>query len=268
MIQFRYVNESGCSKTRADIRNKVHVRRTIVDKGTVTDLTFYSHALQEEIELLIYVPANYTPLYKYNILIASDGKDYFQLGGISRLADKLIDEYEIENVIIVGVPYKNVEDRRRKYIPTGEQHENYLRFLAHELVPYLDSEYSTYQLGSSRGVIGDSMAATASLMAALKYPNTFNKVILQSPYVDEFVLKAAEDSNAQEQLSIYHIIGKGEVEVLTTEKKIKDFLTPNRQLHALLESKGYHTFYEEFEGNHTWKYWKPDLERALTKNFS
>lgn len=85
----------------------------LVDQGKVKDITFFSNSLQEEMELLIYVPANYTPLNKYNILIASDGKDYFQLGGISRLADKLIDDFEIENLIIVGVPYKNIEDRRK-----------------------------------------------------------------------------------------------------------------------------------------------------------
>ncbi|RUL54287.1 alpha/beta hydrolase [Lysinibacillus antri] len=238
-----------------------------MDQGTVKDFTFYSNALQEEMELLIYIPANYTPLNKYNILIASDGKDYFQLGGISRLADKLIDDYEIENIIIVGVPYKSVEDRRRKYIPTGDQHDGYLRFLAHELVPYLDQEYSTYQLGSTRGLIGDSMAATASLLATLKYPSIFSKAILQSPYVDEYVLKAVQETHNMNAVSIYHIVGKGEDKVLTTDKKIKDFLTPNRKLHDLLIAKGYNPFYEEFNGNHTWKYWKPDLRRALIENF-
>ncbi len=107
-----------------------------MEKGTIKDVALYSESLQEEIELLIYVPANYTPLNKYNILLASDGKDYFQLGGISKLADELIDDYEIENIIIVGIPYKNIHDRKNKYIPTGEKHEAYLRFLAHELVPF------------------------------------------------------------------------------------------------------------------------------------
>ena len=240
----------------------------LVDQGKVKDITFFSNSLQEEMELLIYVPANYTPLNKYNILIASDGKDYFQLGGISRLADKLIDDFEIENLIIVGVPYKNVEDRRKKYIPTGEKHEAYLRFLAHELIPYLDQEFSTFQLGSTRGLIGDSLAATASLLAALKYPNIFSKAILQSPYVDEHVLQIVEKTPLIHTLSIYHVIGTGEDKVLTTDKKIKDFLTPNRHLHNLLLEKGYNTFYEEFNGNHTWKYWKPDLRRALIENFS
>ena len=121
-----------------------------MDTGSITNLDFYSKELQEDLHLYIYVPANYTPLYKYNILIASDGKDYFQLGGITRLADQLIDNYEIENVIIVGVPYKSIKDRRSKYIPSGEKHEAYLRFLAHELVPYLDETYSTYHMGSRR----------------------------------------------------------------------------------------------------------------------
>lgn len=239
-----------------------------MEKGTIKDIAFFSHVLKEKMELLIYIPANYTPLNKYNILIASDGKDYFQLGGISILADKLIDDYEIENIIIVGVPYKSLEDRRRKYIPSGDQHEAYLRFLAHELVPYLDSEFSTYQLGTSRGLIGDSMAATVSLMATIKYPNIFSKAILQSPYVDEFVLKAVEEAKNYEAVSIYHIIGKQEDKVLTTDKKIKDFLTPNRQLHSMLLSKGISTFYDELDGNHTWKNWKPDLKRALIKCFN
>ena len=236
--------------------------------GTVQDLKFYSEALQENIDLYIYVPANYSPLYTYNILIASDGKDYFQIGGITKLADELIDDYEIENLIIAFVPYIDSKDRRHKYIPSGEKHEAYLRFLAHELVPYLDREYATYQMGRGRGVIGDSLAATASLMAALKYPTIFGKVILQSPYVDDDVLKAVEQFQNPADLSIYHIIGKDENKVITMDKTIKDFLTPNRQLHNLMLSRGFSTFYDEFDGNHTWKYWKPDLRRALIENFN
>lgn len=239
-----------------------------MDTGSITNLDFYSKELQEDLHLYIYVPANYTPLYKYNILIASDGKDYFQLGGITRLADQLIDNYEIENVIIVGVPYKSIKDRRSKYIPSGEKHEAYLRFLAHELVPYLDETYSTYHMGSRRALIGDSMAATVSLMTALKYPNIFGKVIMQSPYVDSVVLEKVAQFDQPDALSIYHIVGKGEKEVITTDKSIKDFLTPNRELHELMLKKGYSSFYDEFNGDHTWKYWKPDLKRALIENFS
>ena len=238
-----------------------------MDKGTVKDITFFSESLQEHMQLLIYIPANYTPLHKYNILIASDGKDYFQLGGIPRLADELIDDYEIEYLIIVGVAYKSVEDRKRKYIPSGDQHEAYLRFLAHELVPYLDEEFSTNTLSSNRGLIGDSMAATVSLLAAIKYPNIFGRAILHSPYVDDLVMDKVRNAVQPDLLSIYHVIGTDEDEVMLHDKTVKDFLTPNREMHQLMVKMGFDTFYEEFKGNHTWKYWKPDLKRALIENF-
>ncbi len=238
-----------------------------MDKGTVKDISFYSECLQENMQLLIYIPANYTPLYRYNILIASDGKDYFQLGGIPRLADELIDDYEIEHLIIVGVPYKSIADRKRKYIPSGDHHEAYLRFLAHELVPYLDQEFSTNALGACRGLIGDSMAATVSLLAAVKYPHVFGKAILHSPYVDDLVMEKVRTAKGFDQLSIYHVIGTDENEVILHDKTVKDFLTPNREMHKLMVEMGYETFYEEFKGNHNWKYWKPDLKRALIENF-
>lgn len=239
-----------------------------MSRGTVQDITLFSDALQEDMQLLIYIPANYSPLYKYTVLIASDGKDYFQLGRIPRVADELLENKEIENMIIVGVPYKSVEDRRRKYHPSGEQHDAYLRFLAHELVPYIDEKYPTYQIGMGRALIGDSLAATVSLLAAVKYPNIFGKVLLHSPMVNEDVLTKVKNVRTPHSFSVYHIIGKHENEVKTTTGKIENFLDPNRQLNSLMKEKGFSLFYDEFEGDHTWKHWQPDLKRAIKMNFS
>ena len=239
-----------------------------MSKGTIQDVTLFSDALQEDMQLLIYIPANYSPLYKYTVLIANDGKDYFQLGRISRVADELLENKEIENMIIVGVPYKSVEDRSKKYHPSGEQHVAYLRFLAHELVPYLDETYPTYQIGMGRALIGDSLAATVSLLAAVKYPNIFGKVLLHSPMVNEEVLSQVENIRTPHSFSVYHIIGTGEDEVKTTKGQIENFLKPNRLLNSLMQEKGFSLFYDEFEGDHTWKHWQPDLKRAIKMNFS
>ncbi|MCP3742429.1 alpha/beta hydrolase [Rossellomorea sp. BNER] len=236
-------------------------------RGTINELSLYSKELNEEITMLVYLPATFSPLYKYSLLIAQDGKDYFQLGRIPRIADELLGEREIENMIIVGIPYKNVEDRRRKYHPHGEENDAYIRFLAHELVPFLDESYPTYHIGMGRALIGDSLGATVSLMTALKYPNTFGKVLLQSPFVNEKVLTAVTEHTQPHLLNIYHIIGKGETEVKTTDGKVKDFLAPNRELHQLFEERNFSSFYDEFDGDHTWKYWQPDLKRALKLMF-
>jgi enterochelin esterase-like enzyme len=238
-----------------------------IPKGTIKEHTIKSNELGEEILLLIYLPANFSPLYKYSLLIAQDGRDYFQFGKISRLADEYLFEREIENLIIVGIPYKDVGDRLRKYHPDGEQHRQYIRFLAHELVPFLDHEFPTYHMGSTRALIGDSLGATVSLMTALQYPHSFGKVLLQSPYVDEKVLNMVNSFTATELLEIYHIIGNQETEVQTINGKISDFLNPNRKLSSIFTDKSFTYFYDEFNGDHTWTYWQPDLKRALKMMF-
>ena len=235
--------------------------------GKVEDLSIYSKELQEDMQLLVYLPSNFSPLYKYTLVIASDGKDYFQLGRIPRVVDELLGNQEIENIIVVGVPYKSVADRNKKYEPTGEQHGAYLRFLAHELVPFLDEKYPTYQVGMGRALIGDSRAATVSLMAALKYPNIFGRVILQSPKVGKEMLTAVEAFKSANSFTVYHVIGKEETAVKLGNGETEDFLEPNRKLNNLMKNKGFAIFYEEFEGDHTWKHWQPDLRRALIQNF-
>lgn len=231
--------------------------------GTIVDKTIYSKHLQEERELMIYLPYNYSPLYTYHLLIAQDGADYFQQGRIARVADELIENKEIENVIIVGIPYKNVEERRKLYHPSGDKHESYLRFLATELIPFLEQTYPTYQLASGRTLIGDSLAGTASLLAALEYPHTFGQVILQSPFINNHIIDLIENFKSPQLLNIYHVIGKQETEVKTTDNETKDFLTPNRKLMEIMKQKRFHYFYDEFDGDHTWTYWQPDVMKAL-----
>lgn len=127
-------------------------------QGTLRDQTIFSEKLGEEVDSLIYLPASFSPLYKYHVLIVQDGIDYFQLGRIGRLADALLKSNEIERLIIVGVKYNNIEDRWEKYHPNGSQFTAYLQFLAQELVPFLEREYPTYQMGMGRSLIGDSLA--------------------------------------------------------------------------------------------------------------
>lgn len=234
-----------------------------MNKGKIEELTISSKELGEDMQILVHLPHNYTPLYKYTVLIASDGKDYIQYGRVGRVIDELLDAGEIEDIIFIGIPYKSVSERRRMYHPEGDKREAYTRFLAHELVPYIDQNYPTYQVGSGRGLIGDSLAATISLLTAVKYPSIFGNVILQSPYVDDYVIDQMESAQDTSTFSIYHVIGKEETKVQTLADGVRDFLTPNRALKEVIEQKDIPYFYEEFDGNHTWKYWQPDFKRAI-----
>ncbi|MHC0038684.1 alpha/beta hydrolase [Pseudoneobacillus sp. C159] len=237
-----------------------------MNKGFTKDYTLYSHSLKEDIELLIYFPSSFTPLYKYHLLIAQDGHDYFRLGRIATIADELIPKKEMVNTIIVGIPYRDVDDRRQKYHPNGQKNSAYIRFLAHELVPFLDKEFPTFQMGMGRTLIGDSLAATVSLMTALEYPHSFGKVILQSPYVNKNVLTKVQQFNHPHLIDVYQVVGIEETDVDTSNYEERNFLDANRKLSTLFKQKGFSHFYEEFNGNHTWTYWQPDLKRALKKS--
>ncbi|WP_445486726.1 alpha/beta hydrolase [Niallia sp. 03133] len=226
-------------------------------KGTIQEMVITSVELKEDVKLLVYLPPSYSPLYKYNVLFAQDGKDYFQFGRIGRIADELHQMNKIQNTIIIGIPYKSVEDRREKYHPEGQKNKSYIRFMAHELVPFIDEKFPTYQMGLGRGLIGDSLGATVSLMTALKYPHTFGKVMLQSPLVNKNVLSAVQQFDRYHLLEIFHIIGTEETAVKTTIQTIEDFLTPNRELSHLLDQTNADYIYEEFKGGHTWKHWQP-----------
>ncbi|WP_026693470.1 alpha/beta hydrolase [Peribacillus kribbensis] len=238
-------------------------------QGKIKEYTLYSHALEEEMELLVYFPASFSTLYKYTLLIAQDGRDYFQMGRIGRAADELLHQGEMENTIIVGIPYKNVHDRRAKYHPEGERQKAYIRFLAHELVSFLDKEFPTYHMAKGRVLIGDSLGATVSLQTALQYPHTFGRVILQSPLVNETVLHQVQSFSEPQLLDVYHVIGSEETDVPTTDGGRANFIEPNRELHAQFSSMNFSSyFYEEFDGGHTWKYWQKDLKQALKKTLA
>lgn len=44
--------------------------------GTVQEKKFFSKELNEEMTLLVYLPSNYSPLYKYHVIIAQDSTSY------------------------------------------------------------------------------------------------------------------------------------------------------------------------------------------------
>lgn len=231
-------------------------------QGSVHEVTIHSKSLQEDVLLLVYLPSTYTSLYDHTVVIAQDGQDYIQFGKVLRLLESM--QPKIEPTIFVGIPYKDIQDRRNKYHSSGIQNQAYIRFLAHELTPYLDWHYATHQMGKGRILLGDSLGATVSLLASVMYPHTFGKCILQSPYVDERVMQQANALSSSHNLDIYHVIGTEESQVATSDGSIKNFITPNRRLRELLKTKPITYHYHEFQGNHTWKHWQNDLPTAFS----
>lgn len=237
-------------------------------KGKMIDKEIKSSYLNETMTLRIYQPESFSPLYKYHVCIMQDGNDYYQIGRVATLSDRLHSDMEISNTIFVGIHYQDKFDRWKKYHPDGEQNKAYIKFLVHEVVPFLDDLLPTYNMGQTRTLMGDSLAGTLALLTAFKYPNTFGKVIMQSPYVNETVLKTIKQTDAIQPIDIYHTIGQDETAVSLSNGNTENFINPNRELKELLYNKNvtYH-YHEITNGEHTWKYWQKDLPNALESMF-
>ena len=233
-------------------------------KGTMYDKTIKSEFLKEEMVIKIYEPAETDTLYENNVCIMQDGDDYFQLGRVATVSDQLHETEAIVNTTFVGIHYIDRLDRLKKYHPEGEKFEAYISFLIKEVIPLLDDVLPLNPLGTVRTLMGDSLAGTIALLTAIRHSDVFQKVIMQSPLVDENVLEAAKQCEGIHGLEVYHSIGLKETAVGTTKDGRVDFLKPNKQLSNILTEKltAYH--YKEIEeGNHTWKFWQKELPDVL-----
>lgn len=228
-----------------------------------------SKYLNETLSVKFYQPEDFELIYETNVCIMHDGNDYFNLGKVATVSDALHDDFAITNTIFIGIHYIDRYDRRNKYHPDGDQHDNYKKFIIKEVVPLVKEQLPINPLGEKWTLMGDSLAGTLAFLVAAENQDLFDNVIMQSPLVDEQVIKIANNLEQNTNLEIYHTIGLKETEVGTTVDGKVDFVAPNKELNQILVSKNITYHYHEFpDGIHTWKYWQEDLPRALTTIFN
>lgn len=228
-----------------------------------------SRYLNETLSLRIYEPEQIDPLYETNVCIMQDGNDYYNMGRVATVSDQLHDNYDIVNTIFIGIHYKDRFQRRERYHPDGEEHEAYVNFVVEEVVPALKNIVPLNPLGITYSLMGDSLAGTLAYILAVKHPQIFKNIIIQSPLINDELLELAKQSDEINNLNIYHTIGLQETDVETTVDGSVEFVEPNKALNRILSEKVRFYHYFEFpDGEHTWKYWQQDLPRALTTIFS
>lgn len=232
--------------------------------GKINKHQFYSDILEREVTISIYLPEDYTDLFKHQVIICFDGLDFLRFGRIQREYERLRKDQEIQRAIIVGFHYESVEKRREEFHPQGSRSHLTVKAIGKELLPFIDATFPTYKVGNARLLMGDSLAGSIALLTSLTYPTIFSQVAMLSPQYDDIIKEKLIDCETKEQLSIWHAIGLEEEDfTLPTNGKRANFLMPNRELNQLI--KQYHVKYEyqEFDGGHNWKSWKPMLGDIL-----
>ena len=232
--------------------------------GKINKHILHSNILERDVTLSVYLPEDYSELFKYQVIICFDGLDFLRFGRLQREYERLRREDEIQRAIIIGFHYEDVDKRREEFHPQGTRSHKTVQVVGKELLPFIDKTFPTYKVGNARILMGDSLAGSIALLTALTYPTMFSQVAMLSPHSDESVIDKFNKCIQYSELSIWHAIGLEEEDfALPTTGERANFLTPNRDLATVIKDKGLTYHYLEFEGRHNWKSWKPLLSDIL-----
>ncbi len=149
----------------------------------------------------VWLPGDYTPLKRYQVLYMQDGQNLFDgrlhISGNSWradvAADRLVKAGRIADTLIVGIWNGGVERYaeyypekflalapdavRREYVTEASNGRSkadaYLRFVVEELKPAIDRRYATKPGPESTFVAGASMGGMISIYALAEYPQVF-----------------------------------------------------------------------------------------------
>jgi len=150
----------------------------------------------------VWLPAGYRDSDEpFRVLYAHDGQNLFNPEwspysktdwAIDEVLQKLIDDGEVENTIVVGIG--NTESRFDEYLPwemyergsadyrarineymVGDEptSREYLQFIVEELKPFIDSQYRTRTGRDDTFLLGSSLGGLISLYGVTQYPEVF-----------------------------------------------------------------------------------------------
>jgi enterochelin esterase-like enzyme len=231
--------------------------------GTVERVLIESKFLDETREVHIYLPHNYSPLYKYPVLYINDGSDYMMMGRMISLLNERFSDRHQPRFLTVFVPVDKAV-RREEYHPRGSKHDAYIRFFADELVRAIEEQYAAFAMGPARGIMGSSLGATAALHTLLHYTRKFHYLALQSgAFYAQETFDLLEDRRDLATVPVYQVVGLQEDKFETSTGNVIDLLAANRKMHDALIAQGVDVDYQEYDADHTWGFWQEDLPRAL-----
>jgi predicted alpha/beta superfamily hydrolase len=181
---------------------------------------FPSHFVQSR-NIDVWLPENYTLHKKYSVLYMQDGQMLFNQNPINNSMDWRIDEIldslmrtaSIEDCIVVGIwrieHYKMSEyfpEKIRDYLPSKyrkkmiSNHQDsiassnaYLKFLALELKPYIDKNFSVLVEKENTYIAGSGYGGLISMYTVCEYPEIFSSAASLSSFInnpDELIQKA------------------------------------------------------------------------------
>lgn len=251
-----------------------------IDIGSTLEEFEFSSILQNQYNrhIQVYLPPDYDPdaSIAYPTVYISDGYWYIHLSQVLHTLDYLIYHEIIDPLIAVFVDTINYNavspdeiNNWRAQDLVGNSctttlktlcRQNYADVLATELVPHIDSKYSTINESLSRGLVGVSSGGFASIYTAVKYYNIFKLIgATQGGYSPSF------------EETIYYIRDNDKIENMkfyTNAGTYDSFMDQDVEFANILDNKGYANKFCTYTQAHGWSNVRTSFSELITYLFT
>lgn len=215
-----------------------------------------------ERRVTVYLPARFRRNRRYPLLVVHDGEDYLGYASLKTVLDNLIHRLEIPAMVVAAT---QSPDRLKEYADDP----SHARFVVERLVPQLERRYPLREEPQSRGLMGASFGAVASLSAAWRYPGRFGRLLLQSGSF------AFTDIGEQRRGPVFDPVvkfvnafraepGKPADRIFMSCGMYESLIYENRSMVPLLQSAGMEIRYAESRDGHNWESWRDRMREGLS----
>lgn len=239
-----------------------HLSEAKENRGRIEEFELESKHTEKKRPFKVYLPAGYDQSeLRYPVVYVNYGFSALDKGLMGHTLDNTIGK-QIEPVIVVFVPPAPNLYAERSYPADGL---SVAAMMAEELVPYVDRTYRTRADRNSRSLMGCYALAATTIVAGLKYPAVFSKVVTQSGRLDtaaqlEMIMAAAD--SASEKAAFHLEWGRYD----HYQDSRRDFAAYSKDLAKALKEKGYSVETQEVPIGEGWGNWRTrhdDLLRWL-----
>jgi len=254
LLLILFVNTLLLSQNIEAQKSTASLNVSIIEKQfVIPNLNTISH------KIWVYLPPNYeTSSHKFPVIYMHDAQNLFDsktsYNGEWNVDESLNELYKNTNKSFIVVGIENGEhERMNEYTPWpnknygGGKGAEYIRFIVHNLKPYIDSTYRTKPQQKYTGLIGSSLGGLISYYGGLKYPDIFGKIgalstsFWFSNQVVDFAIQHGNINNVKMFLLVGEKEGEQMVEgTLNTEKLLLETGFKSKNLTSKIVEEGEH----------------------------
>lgn len=231
--------------------------------GELVDLPIRSLALRRTTTVSVYLPARFRRTVSYPLLIVHDGEDYLRYAAAKTVLDNLIHRLDMADVVAAFIRPGN---RLVEYANSAA----HARFVAAELVPALEAELPLTGTARSRCLMGSSFGGIASMSTAVRYPEMFGSLLLEST---SFVFTDIGDDHGGGPAfdPVVKFVNRYRSHPTRVADRIfmscgvyEPLSVGNRSMVSTLQSAGMELRYVEARDGHNWENWRDRLQEGLS----